>query len=165
MIRGYSDHAANERTFLAWVRTAIAVIAFGLVIEKFNLFVLAMANANSLDPGRRLQLERLSGPLGRYDGLALILLEIAVVVVAATRFVRTGQLLDDQETHSVGGVRADLLVSAALALIVAGSPLISRSVDETAAVQASPSRSANPLSRSPLVLRILPYPQAWDGYG
>ena len=22
MIRGYSDHAANERTFLAWLRTA-----------------------------------------------------------------------------------------------------------------------------------------------
>ena len=49
MIRGYSDHAANERTFLAWVRTGIAVIAFGFVIEKFNLFVLAMANANSID--------------------------------------------------------------------------------------------------------------------
>src|SRR5258707_13898421 len=43
MIRGYSDHAANERTFLAWVRTGIAVIAFGFVIEKFNLFVLTMA--------------------------------------------------------------------------------------------------------------------------
>jgi uncharacterized membrane protein YidH (DUF202 family) len=40
MIRGYSDHAANGRTFLAWVRTGIAVIAFGFVIEKFNLFVL-----------------------------------------------------------------------------------------------------------------------------
>src|SRR5260370_16641069 len=62
MIRGYSDHAANERTFLAWVRTGIAVIAFGFVIEKLNLFVLTMANANSLDAGRRLQLERLSGP-------------------------------------------------------------------------------------------------------
>jgi uncharacterized membrane protein YidH (DUF202 family) len=36
MIRGYSDHAANERTFLAWVRTGIAVIAFGFVIEKFT---------------------------------------------------------------------------------------------------------------------------------
>ena len=48
MIRGYSDHAANERTFLAWVRTAIAVIAFGFVIEKFNLFVLTVANTNSL---------------------------------------------------------------------------------------------------------------------
>src|SRR6266446_6112488 len=87
MIRRYSDHAANERTFLAWVRTGIAVIAFGFVIEKFNLFVLTMANANSLDAGRRLQLERLSGPLGRYDGLALILVGIAVVVAAARRFV------------------------------------------------------------------------------
>ena len=121
MIRGYSDHAANERTFLAWVRTGIAVIAFGFVIEKFNLFVLRMANANSLDAGRRLQLERLSGgPLGRYDGFALILLGIALVVVAATRVVRTGQLLDDPETHSVGGIRAELLLSAALALTVAG---------------------------------------------
>jgi len=118
MIRGYSDHAANERTFLAWVRTGIAVIAFGFVVEKFNLFVLTMANANSLDAGRRLQLERLSGPLGRYDGLTLILLGIAVVVVAATRFVRIGQLLDDREIHSVSGVRAALLLSAAL--IVAG---------------------------------------------
>ena len=87
MIPGYSDHAANERTFLACVRTGIAVIAFGFVIEKFNLFVLTMANANSLDAGHRLQLERLSGPLGRYDGLALILLGIALLVVAATRFV------------------------------------------------------------------------------
>jgi putative membrane protein len=120
MIPGYSDHAANERTFLAWVRTGVALIAFGFVIEKFNLFVLAMANANSLDAGHRLELERLSGPLGRYDGLALILLGIAAVVVAATRFVRTRQLLDDQETHSAAGVGAELLLSAALALIVAG---------------------------------------------
>jgi putative membrane protein len=36
MILGYSDHAANERTFLAWVRTGIAVIAFGFVIEKLQ---------------------------------------------------------------------------------------------------------------------------------
>ncbi len=39
MIKRYSDHAANERTFLAWVRTAIAVMAFGFVIEKFDLFL------------------------------------------------------------------------------------------------------------------------------
>jgi putative membrane protein len=120
MIRGYSDHAANERTFLAWVRTGIAVIAFGFVIEKFNLFVLAMASAASPDAARRLQLERLSGPLGRYDGLALILVGLAVVVVAAARFVRTGRLLDDQEVHSAAGVRAELILSTALAMIVAG---------------------------------------------
>ena len=42
MIRGYSDHAANERTFLAWVRTAIAVMAFGFLVEKFDLFLEAL---------------------------------------------------------------------------------------------------------------------------
>jgi putative membrane protein len=120
MIRGYSDHAANERTFLAWVRTGIAVIAFGFVIEKFNLFVLTMASATSLDAGHRLQLERVSGPLGRYDGLALVLVGLALIVTAAVRFVRTGRRLDDQETHSAGSLRAELILSAALALFVAG---------------------------------------------
>jgi putative membrane protein len=120
MIRGYSDHAANERTFLAWVRTGIAVIAFGFVIEKFNLFVLTMASASSLDAGHRLQLERVSGPLGRYDGLALVLVGLALIVTAAVRFVRTGWRLDDQETHPAGSLRAELILSAALALFVAG---------------------------------------------
>jgi putative membrane protein len=119
MIRGYSDHAANERTFLAWVRTAIAVIAFGFVIEKFNLFVLTVANANSLDAERRLQLESLSGPLGRYDGLTLIVFGLVLVMIAAARFVRTERLLDDQEAHSTGGSRAEVVLSAALALFVA----------------------------------------------
>ncbi|HEY8661891.1 MAG TPA: DUF202 domain-containing protein [Hanamia sp.] len=34
-----SDHLANERTFLAWVRTSIGIMAFGFVVEKFSLFV------------------------------------------------------------------------------------------------------------------------------
>ncbi len=33
------DHLANERTFLAWVRTSIGVMAFGFVVVKFSLFV------------------------------------------------------------------------------------------------------------------------------
>jgi len=45
MIRGFSDHAANERTFLAWVRTGIAVVAFGFVVEKFNLFIATIASS------------------------------------------------------------------------------------------------------------------------
>jgi putative membrane protein len=120
MIRGYSDHAANERTFLAWVRTGIAVMAFGFVIEKFNVFLLTVAGVSSLDAGRRSQFERLSGPLGRYEGLVLIVIGIVLVLVAATRFVRTSRLLDDQETHSVGGVGPELILSVTLALLVAG---------------------------------------------
>jgi putative membrane protein len=119
MIRGYSDHAANERTFLAWVRTGIAVIAFGFVVEKFNLFVLAMASASTPDAGNRLLVERSAGPLGRYDGLALILAGLVLIVIAAGRYVRTGWLLDDERPHPAANIRAELILSTALALFVA----------------------------------------------
>ena len=33
------DRLANERTFLAWVRTSISIMAFGFVVEKFALFL------------------------------------------------------------------------------------------------------------------------------
>lgn len=34
-----SDHLANERTFLAWIRTSIAIMGFGFVVVKFSLFI------------------------------------------------------------------------------------------------------------------------------
>lgn len=36
MIRNHADHSANERTFLAWVRTVIAVIGFGLAAARLD---------------------------------------------------------------------------------------------------------------------------------
>lgn len=36
-------HMANERTFLAWIRTGIGVMAFGFVVVKFALFVRQMS--------------------------------------------------------------------------------------------------------------------------
>ena len=32
MIARYTDYAANERTFLAWVRTSLALTALGCVL-------------------------------------------------------------------------------------------------------------------------------------
>jgi putative membrane protein len=119
LIRGYSDHAANERTFLAWVRTGIAVTAFGFVIEKFDLFVLTMASTNLTGPASRILLEKLSGPFGRYDGLVLIIVGVVLIAAAAVRFVRIGRWLDDPQDHSVNGIRTELILSALLALAVA----------------------------------------------
>jgi putative membrane protein len=120
MIRGYSDHAANERTFLAWLRTGIAVIAFGFVVEKFNLFVLTIASTAAIDAARRSELERLAGPFSAYEGLAFILIGIIIVIIAAVRFARTRQLLDDQEMHAASSSRVELVLTAVLALVVAG---------------------------------------------
>jgi putative membrane protein len=119
MIGGYSDHAANERTFLAWVRTGIAITAFGFLIEKFNLFLLTVARVAGGEAAQRPPLERLSGPVGRYDGLVLIFGGVALVVLATVRFVRTTRLLDDAQIHSAKGVRTELILSAWLVVVVA----------------------------------------------
>ena len=119
MIERYADHAANERTFLAWVRTGIATIAFGFVVEKFNLFVLTLAEANSIDAAKRVQLEKFSGSFSHYDGIALIVVGMAIIAISLVRFVRTTRLIDDQHTHSANSVRSELVLSVILALIVA----------------------------------------------
>jgi putative membrane protein len=118
MIRGYSDHAANERTFLAWVRTGIAVIAFGFVIEKFNLFLSTIAGG-TLDGVPHPVHELASRPLGRYEGLAFMFGGVAIVVLATMRFVRTTRLLDDAETHRASSVRVELILSATLIILAA----------------------------------------------
>jgi putative membrane protein len=33
------EHQANERTFLAWLRTSIALIGFGFALARFGLFL------------------------------------------------------------------------------------------------------------------------------
>lgn len=42
-IRNRRVHMANERTFLAWIRTSIGIMAFGFVVEKFALFIKQMS--------------------------------------------------------------------------------------------------------------------------
>jgi putative membrane protein len=120
VIRSFSDHAANERTFLAWVRTGIAVIAFGFVVEKFNLFVRSLADAATAGSMPQIALARAAGGLGREEGIALIIGGAILIVVATFRFVRITRLIDDAQTHSAGSVRVELIFSGALLLGLAG---------------------------------------------
>jgi putative membrane protein len=116
MIRNYSDHAANERTFLAWVRTAIAVMAFGFVVERFGLFLqTATAMAGGSHAAARAT-PHFSGPAG----LALIALGLAMVAVATWRFVKSAREIDDPEPHAGPGSRFDLAL-AVLIFLLGGS--------------------------------------------
>lgn len=114
---GHSDHAANERTFLAWLRTSIAVIAFGFVVEKFNLFALTLLDTSSLDEAHRMPLERLSGSLPQGAGRAFIAVGVITIVLATIRFVRTGWLLDDTAVHTPS-ILPDLIFSVILAAML-----------------------------------------------
>jgi putative membrane protein len=111
MIKSYSDHAANERTFLAWVRTAIALMAFGFLLERFDLF-LQMA---AVTLGSSLHFPGTS--FGREAGLGLLLLGVAITAVAAVRFLRTRKAIDSTELHIVSSVRLDVALAVLLALL------------------------------------------------
>ena len=64
MIANYTNHAANERTFLAWIRTGLAVAAFGFFLIKLNLFLDA-AGAEAYPIFPRKTLSRGRDPLCR----------------------------------------------------------------------------------------------------
>lgn len=125
MIKSYADHAANERTFLAWLRTGVAVIAFGFLIDRFDLFVITMSNAVSIKPEHRAQLEAMSSQLGHGTGLWFILVGMIFIVAATARFVRTRALIRDDEVHTSGYMMEFLLaVVLAVLIVVASIPLL-----------------------------------------
>jgi inner membrane protein YidH len=117
MIKRYGDHAANERTFLAWVRTAIATMAFGFLVERFDLFI----RFASREGGDAKMLEARN--TADWAGLALVIMGIAIVVIAALRFLRTAKQIDSDDESAGPGVRFDLAL-AALLVLLAGSLLL-----------------------------------------
>jgi putative membrane protein len=112
MIKRYSDHAANERTFLAWVRTAIAVMAFGFVIERFDLFLQVVAPQLALK-----QFAPHGQAFANAAGLAFILLGVAMIVIAGLRFMRTTKEIDAEATVPSPGERFDLALAALIGLL------------------------------------------------
>ncbi len=103
MINRYSDHAANERTFLAWVRTAIAVMAFGFLVEKFDLFLeVAAQSLSGRQPSVTSQL------VGDVAGLLLILLGGAMMVIATLRFRQITRDIDAEQVQALRGTGLDI---------------------------------------------------------
>ena len=73
--RKATEYLANERTFLAWIRTCIAVISLGFVVAKFGVWLRELAAR--LDPQVQLHSTGMSLPIGvgmmAFGGLLTIL--------------------------------------------------------------------------------------------
>ncbi len=89
-----SDHLANERTFLAWMRTSIGIMAFGFVVVKFSLFVKQIS---------LILKETVPHPKGYSDILGIVLVAVGTVtaVLSYMRYKRTeSQLNEGYYKHS-----------------------------------------------------------------
>jgi putative membrane protein len=111
MIERYAEHAANERTFLAWVRTAIAIMAFGFLVEKFDIF-LQIAGTSVRRP-----LSVGGQTLANITGLSLIVLGAATMVLAIIRFRKTALDIDSAEKRPSPGERMDVTLAGLIVLL------------------------------------------------
>lgn len=94
-----SVHMANERTFLAWIRTSIGIMAFGFVVEKFSLFIKQI----SYFLGKSgIPASQVPPPLHGYSsvfGIFLVGLGALIGVLAFIKYKDTGRQIDNDTYH------------------------------------------------------------------
>lgn len=103
-------HMANERTFLAWSRTSISLLAFGFVIEKFDLF---MKRLIFLSQGT---LHSTHGNEAIYLSLFCFLLAGIMILVSGIRFISARSHINSGE--ATFSVLPDALVIVSVIIII-----------------------------------------------
>jgi putative membrane protein len=88
------DHLANERTFLAWVRTSVAIVVFGFAIGRFAIALRQLTEFQ----GHVLKTTGLSV----WMGMISILAGVAMVVAGLMRYRKTRAQLDEGKFEPAG---------------------------------------------------------------
>ncbi len=70
---------AAERTLLAWIRTGLALMGFGFVLARYDLFIHELAAARGASPS--------PDHLSHWVGIALVMVSVLVNVLATIRHV------------------------------------------------------------------------------
>ncbi len=108
--RDVRDYLAAEQTFLAWIRTGLALMGFGFVVARFGLF---LQEIHVVEP-------RLPGPkhgLSIFFGTALIVIGVVVDLFASWHHVRLVHQLNHGETDFTRPSRGAIILASFLALI------------------------------------------------
>ncbi|QNI34042.1 DUF202 domain-containing protein [Alloacidobacterium dinghuense] len=101
---------AAERTFLAWIRTGLALMGFGFVVARFGIFL------------REVQVARLVPSPPAYGesiwfGTALISLGVIVNLLAAWKHIQLAQRLDRGEMVPSRPSKLAVFIALFLALV------------------------------------------------
>ncbi|HKV25737.1 MAG TPA: DUF202 domain-containing protein [Candidatus Acidoferrum sp.] len=112
------DHLANERTFLAWVRTSIAIVVFGFALGRFAIALRQWLQFEG--HGRSIHT---SGASVWFGALA-ILAGVAVCLVGLDRYRRTRAQLAAGRFEPAGSVIDLIAVLTALFGLALGAYLV-----------------------------------------
>jgi putative membrane protein len=104
------EHQANERTFLAWLRTSIALIGFGFAIARFGLFLRELQSAVTGQDSATY-----SYMSSRIIGVGLVIVGIILVAVSAWHY---NQVFRQIERSDYQPNRLIVWVTAAIVMII-----------------------------------------------
>lgn len=90
------DHLANERTFLAWVRTGVATIVFGFAIGRFSIAIRELMQAQGRKPT--------TPGITAWLGLISIIGGVLLIVAGMVRYRKTRMQLDTGTFEPAGFV-------------------------------------------------------------
>lgn len=86
------DHLANERTFLAWVRTALGLIGLGFVLARMGLFLRQLAAVSLVHEGRRVRFQ--AGHEFLVSGVVFLVIGTAFCAWSGRRYRENQRAID-----------------------------------------------------------------------
>ena len=113
-----TEYLANERTFLAWIRTSVAVVSLGFVIARFSVWL------RELTVHREPQVQAHSAGISLPIGVAMMTLGGLLAVLAAWRYhvvnrdIERGKVSADRGLVILVTVMVALLSGAMIALVL-----------------------------------------------
>lgn len=117
-------HQANERTMLAWIRTGIALMAFGFAIARFGLFLRQLAALGSVAVPHAPNLG------SAWIGSLLVALGMIANLFATIRFHRIRRAIEHGQVGEPGAVLVYAMGATATILGLIMAILLLRSIAE-----------------------------------
>jgi len=107
MIHRYEFHAANERTYLAWIRTSLSIAAFGFIVDKFNLWANTTLDSTPIHEGF----------IFDHAGLSMLIVSLIVLLGSTIRFLATSKRIDSDQEFPWRYDASDMLLGVSLVAI------------------------------------------------